>query len=112
MDAPTAASAVADVFVADVSDECLAVAGGSCCCRRCNVVGKEALRRSGTQDWKLNNIALKSIRDSNEDPIGTPAVWGVDLFEQNEFPVLTLVRGHEEAYTLTCLLYTSPSPRD
>ena len=51
-----------------------AVAGVSS--ERLIVVAKEEIRRAGTQPWKLNNTALKSIRDCSEMPFGCPSVWG------------------------------------
>ena len=64
-----------------------AVAGVSS--ERLIVVTKEEIRRAGTQPWKLNNTALKSIRDSNELPVGVPIVWGIDLFESGEYEIWT-----------------------
>ena len=64
-----------------------AVAGVSS--ERLIVVTKEEIRRAGTQPWKLNNTALKSIRDSNELPVGVPIVWGIDLFESDEYEIWT-----------------------
>ena len=45
----------------------------------------------GDQPWKLNNDALKFIRDTNEDPRGTPEVVCVDLFDEPR-EIMTLVR--------------------
>ena len=63
------------------------------------VVTKEDIRKAGNHAWKMNNIALKSIRDSHESPKG-PTVWGVDLFDLDPYWILSLERGHDEAYTL------------
>ena len=63
------------------------------------VVTKEDIRKAGNQAWKMNNIALKSIRDSHESPTG-PTVWGVDLFDLDPYWILSLERGQDEAYTL------------
>ena len=51
-----------------------AVAGVSS--QRQPVVTKEEIRRAGTQPFKMNNTALKSIRDCSEMPFGCPSVWG------------------------------------
>ena len=52
----------------------------------------------------MHNIALKSIRDSHEDPPGFPKPsvpkWGVNLFEHDPYPVHQLVKGEKTDYTL------------
>ena len=50
----------------------------------------EVRRASGQQAWALNNTALKSIRDTSEDPPGFPLNEGVDLFLQDPFLIKTL----------------------
>ena len=50
--------------------------------------------------WVMHNTALKTIRDQNEDN-GSPKVWGVDLTQCETYPIMTLVRGEQEMYTLT-----------
>ena len=57
------------------------------------------VRASGTQAWPLNNTALKSIRDSNEDPPGFPNN-GVDLFHIDPFLIKTLHRSKGMDYEL------------
>ena len=55
----------------------------------------EDIRRIGvgTQPWALNNTALKSLRDSNEQPPGFPVGDGlVDLTNLDPFEVYTLHR--------------------
>jgi hypothetical protein len=52
------------------------------------------------QPWPLNNTALKSIRDSSEDPPGTPINTGVELINSVVHEVLTLHRGKGMAYEL------------
>ena len=49
------------------------------------VVTKADIRAAGTQAWALNNTALKSIRDSHENPLGVPSVSEVD-------PILTSIK--------------------
>ena len=63
-------------------------------------VTKENVRASGRQTWSLNNTALKSIRDTHEDPPGTPTTNGVDLFDQDPFLIKTLVRDKGMDYQL------------
>ena len=54
------------------------------------------------QSWELNNTALKSIRQENEEAPGVPASnlprWGVPLFENDPHKVLTLERGVREDF--------------
>ena len=64
------------------------------------VVTQADIRGAGRQDWHLNNTALKSIRDTHERPLGVPCVEKIDLFDCEDYPILTLVRGAGEAYTL------------
>ena len=49
----------------------------------------------------LSNTALKSIRDTHEDPPGFPTVHRVDLFNEDPFLIKTLVRSHGMDYELT-----------
>ena len=63
-------------------------------------VTKEEIRRAGTQPFKMNNTALKSIRESNEIPFGCPVIAGVDLFPYESYQILSLQRGADEAYWL------------
>ena len=44
------------------------------------------------QAWKMNNTALKSLRDSNKDPLGFPTVATIDLTAQDPCLVHTLHR--------------------
>jgi hypothetical protein len=48
--------------------------------------------REVVQDWRLNNAALKWIRDTNEDPRGHPTVDSVDLSEADVVMIGVLVR--------------------
>ena len=67
------------------------------------VVTVEDIRRSGsgTQRWALNNTALKSLRDSNEQPPGFPTGDGrVDLTNLDPCEVLTLHRTKGMEYEL------------
>ena len=51
------------------------------------------------QAWTLNNDALKYIRDTHEEPRGTPNVPFVDLFEEERpLEIMTLVRGTGMGY--------------
>ena len=43
------------------------------------IVSMEDIRTSGDQPWKLNNTALKYLRDAHEMPRGTPTLRGLDL---------------------------------
>ena len=53
----------------------------------------DEIRAAGTQDWRMDNKALKSIRFQNESPAGTPLDWaGVDLTHSDPYPVLTVRR--------------------
>ena len=63
-------------------------------------VTQEAIRQAGHQAWKMNSIALKSIRDSNENPLGVPSVEKIDLFHRPTYDIFTLERGEGEAYNL------------
>ena len=51
------------------------------------------------QPWSLNNTALKYIRDSHEEPRGTPTVEFVDLFDKDPYRIHTLRRGTGEDYS-------------
>ena len=62
------------------------------------IVTRDDILAAREQAWELNNIALKTIRDTNEGPPG----WvlptrgdGVDLFGHEEYPVLSLERPHD-----------------
>ena len=58
------------------------------------IVRQHELDALEDQAWKLKNDALKFIRDTNEDPRGTPNVEFVDLFEEEPpHEIKTLVRG-------------------
>ena len=67
--------------------------------REAAVTFKE-VRESGTQPWTLNNTALKDIRDSNENPRGTPNTERVELFGSDPFDVRTLTRSKGTDYEL------------
>ena len=58
------------------------------------------IRASGQQPWVLNSIALKHIRDTNEDPPGNPTVENVDLSQTDTMQIPTLYRTLGEAYEL------------
>ena len=65
------------------------------------IATREDIRAAGTQDWHLDNTALKSIRFQGEEPEGTPIDWdGVDLFDKDPYDVLTVDRTERPAYTL------------
>ena len=70
----------------------------------------EDVIHEGAQPWQLNNAALKSIRDTNENPPGWPSVsWdhegcgyaGVELFDHDPYPIKTLRRTTGMHYELT-----------
>ena len=64
-------------------------------------VFKAEIRASPKQPWALNNTALKSIRDGNENPPGVPTTDdGVDLFAEDPYPIKTLQRGKGMGYEL------------
>ncbi len=63
-------------------------------------VYKAEIRASGKQAWAFNNTALKSIRDTNENPPGFPAVDGVDLFDHDAYDIKTLHRTKGMDYDL------------
>ena len=63
-------------------------------------VSQEDIRQAGHQARKMNSIALKSIRDSNENPLGVPSVEKIDLFHRPTYDIFTLERGKGEAYNL------------
>ena len=65
------------------------------------VVLMEDVRASGEQAWALSNTALKSIRDTHENPPGFPITDAVDLFEHDPFPIKTLHRTTGMRYELT-----------
>ena len=63
----------------------------------------EDIRRigAGTQPWALNNTALKSLRDSNEQPPGFPVGDGlVDLTNLDPCEVYTLHRTAQTAMVM------------
>ena len=61
----------------------------------------EEIRAAGTQDWRLDNTALKSIRFQGENPPGTPLDWsGVDLTHSDPYPVLTVRRDKGPAFSM------------
>ena len=64
------------------------------------VVTMEQIRASGTQAWKLNNTALKWLRDQNEGE-GNPTVQELDLTSQGEIMIQTLVEPGGQDYSFT-----------
>ena len=76
-----------DSAVADAGDG--SVADGSVA--DTPIVSNAEILRSAQQVWSVNNIALKSIRDLNEDPRGTPSIWGVDLTDDGPLNVRNLL---------------------
>ena len=56
---------------------------------------------------KENNSALKSIRDTCEDPPGEPCCWGVDLRGHEVFPVYT-VQHHDKSELYDLVEPTNP----
>ena len=65
------------------------------------IATREDIRAAGTQDWHLDNTALKSIRFQGEEPEGTPIDWdGVDLTHSDPYFVLTLRRGKGPAFSM------------
>ena len=61
----------------------------------------DEIRAAGTQDWRMDNKALKSIRFQNESPAGTPLDWaGVDLTHIDPYPVLTVRRDKGPAFSM------------
>ena len=65
------------------------------------VVTMEQIRASGTQPWKLNNTALKWLRDTHENPPGIPTVPELDLTSQEEIMIQTLVEPGGQDYSFT-----------
>ena len=68
------------------------------------VVSVADLRACPKQAWKLNSTALKSIRESGEDPPGHPVMqpgYGLELFDLDPFPIATLKRTTGMHYELT-----------
>ena len=61
------------------------------------VVTMEQIRASGTQTWTLNNTALKWLRDTHENPPGTPVVQELDLTSEQETMIQTLVAPPQRA---------------
>ena len=68
------------------------------------VVTMEQIRASGTQPWKLNNTALKWLRDTHENPPGIPTVPELDLTSQEEIMIQTLVEPGGQDYSFTAPL--------
>lgn len=73
-------------------------------------VGKQEIRACGRQPWALHNTALKSIRDTNENPPGFPTTDAVVLFshgdgdavvDQDPYQIMTLNRSVGMDYTLS-----------
>ena len=65
------------------------------------IATREDIRAAGTQDWHLDNTALKSIRFQGENPPGTPLDWsGVDLTHSDPYLVLTIRRDKGSAYSM------------
>ena len=60
----------------------------------------EDVRKAGRHANRLNNSALKSIRDTHEEPRGVPTVDYVDLWDHDPFPVKQVIRGKGMDYTL------------
>ena len=61
----------------------------------------DEIRAAGTQDRRLDNTALKSIRFQGESPPGTPLDWkGVDLTHRDPYWVLTCRRGEGPAFEM------------
>ena len=60
----------------------------------------EQIRDSGEQPWKLNNTALKWLRDQNERE-GNPTVQELDLTSQGEIMIQTLVEPGGQDYSFT-----------
>ena len=61
----------------------------------------EEIRAAGTQGWRLDNTALKSIRFQGESSPGTPLDWkGVDLTHRDPYWVLTCRRGVGPAFEM------------
>ena len=61
----------------------------------------EEIRAAGTQDWRLDNKALKSIRFQGEEPEGSPIDWdGVDLTHSDPYLVLTVRRDKGPAFSM------------
>ena len=61
----------------------------------------EQIRDSGEQPWKLNNTALKWLRDTHENPPGIPTVPELDLTSQEEIMIQTLVEPGGQDYSFT-----------
>ena len=59
------------------------------------VVRLEEILAAQKQKWEYNNIALKSIRDTNEDAQGNPLVERVELFDVDPYEILTHTRGNK-----------------
>ena len=60
----------------------------------------EDVRKAHKHAFYLNNNALKSIRDTHENPRGVPTVTHVDLFDQDPYLIKQVVRGKGANYTL------------
>ena len=59
-----------------------------------------------TQPFKLNNIALKYIRDSSEKPRGVPTTERVDLTDFDPFQIGVLEKGNGLIYRLKLASYS------
>ena len=59
------------------------------------IVSMEEIRASGHQPWKLNNTALKYLRDAHEMPRGTPTLEGLEVM------IKTLVELGGQAYSFS-----------
>ena len=55
---------------------------------------------SGAQEWSRNNTALKTLRDTNEQPEGVPTRWGVDLTNADPIFIQTCLRTTGVEYKL------------
>ena len=64
------------------------------------VMEGDFLNVTGQQVWRLNNTALKCIRDTHESPYGQPICAKVPLFNSDPYQILTLERGTHEDYRL------------
>jgi len=57
-------------------------------------------RKAHKRAWELNNTALKSIRDTHEDPRGFPTTNHIDLFGQDPLSHQDIGAGHRHALFL------------
>lgn len=49
---------------------------------------------AGKQAWPLTFTALKSIRDSSEEPVGFPAIGGINVVQHAQVSITTLQRAN------------------